>query len=693
MLRITDGMMVNNTRRHLNSNLLRLDEYERQISSGKTISRPSDNPAGTVKSLRLRTSLMEGEQYLDNINGARIFMQTTDGSLGDVDEIIQAIRQKTVQAATGTNDPDAFNAIAKEIKELEDQLKIIANATYGSKYIFAGTNVTEVPYEDGKWSGNEDWLSVEIGVGVKADINIPQMKSFFMGRTEYSSALTDVSGISSLDANNLKEGKYTLATEIATPATALTTFASSNIRESQSYLSAVPNNKCFFYQDMQHAATLGVGHEVIAPATALANNASYSGSLSIEVKSVDQGPHMFLDSSNSNANQMVFEVDQSLYTKNTAGTVVPLVNGQDVTAMFNMATLPAGWTATYNDNGKGIVTVNFNGPQPPAVPAPALAGNTIALGATQNLCNSQGDAYTAATATFNGTAWQYHGVSNITADIKGHIYAVDGTERDISLKNVVLNMEAGASEAIFSIDNLDIDSSSPAIPVFANDLVVWNNGAAALGGIDLRTPALKAGDKTILTFGAAAGVVNAQQISLDYNFTDINGKQVGNGGLDYVFNPATMDNKAKDLQFYTMDQQTGVIQDATITFKTNTLGTSAPAATFDYTSGLFGYLEELVGTIKTGKLPQVGNMLKGTDDRLQELLYHRSTIGSRINRLELQESRLKSSEVTLTDLLAKNEDTDEAKVIMELKMQENVYQASLAVGARIIQPTLIDYLS
>jgi len=160
MLRITDGMMVNNTRRHLNSNLMRLDEFERQISSGKTISRPSDNPAGTVKSLRLRTSLMEGEQYLDNINEALSFMQTTDGALNDVDEIIQAIRQKTVQAATGTNDPDAFNAIAKEIKELEDQLKIIANATYGSKYIFAGTNVTEVPYEDGKWSGNEDWLTV-----------------------------------------------------------------------------------------------------------------------------------------------------------------------------------------------------------------------------------------------------------------------------------------------------------------------------------------------------------------------------------------------------------------------------------------------------------------------------------------------------------------------------------------------------
>ena len=681
MLRITDGMMVNNTRRHLNSNLMRLDEFERQISSGKTISRPSDNPAGTVKSLRLRTSLMEGEQYLDNINEALSFMQTTDGALNDVDEIIQAIRQKTVQAATGTNDPDAFNAIAKEIKELEDQLKIIANATYGSKYIFAGTNVTEVPYEDGKWSGNEDWLSVEIGVGVKTDINIPQMKSFFMGKMDYSHALDSASGISSLDGYNLKEGQYQLGTQLGN-------FANSTIRESQSYLSAVPNNKCFFYQDIQNAATLGVGSN----SAALANDATYSGSLVIEVKTVDQSPHLFLQAG-SDANGLSMTVDQSLYTKNANGTVIPLVNGQDVTAMFDMATLPAGWTATYNDNGQGTVTIDFSGPQPPALPAPAAAGNTIALLASENLCNSEGDLYIPATATFDGAQWQYHGVSNITANIKGHVYAMDGTKREVELNNVIMNMEAEAGEAIFAIDNLDIDDSLPANPNFANDLVIFNDGLAALGGIDIRTAAIKAGDKTILSFGAQVAVANAEQINLDYNFTDINGKQVGNGGLSYTFNPLTMDNKAKDLQFFTMDQKTGVIQDATITFKTNTFGTAVPAATFDYTAGLFGYIEELVGTIQTGKLPQVGNMLKGTDVRLQELLYHRSTIGSRINRLELQESRLKNAEVTLTDLLAKNEDTDEAKVIMELKMQENVYQASLAVGARIIQPTLIDFLN
>jgi len=77
---------------------------------------------------------------------------------------------------------------------------------------------------------------------------------------------------------------------------------------------------------------------------------------------------------------------------------------------------------------------------------------------------------------------------------------------------------------------------------------------------------------------------------------------------------------------------------------------------------------------------------------IDNLLAARSTIGAKINRLELQRSRLESTQVSYTSLLAQNEDADIAEVIMNLKMQESVYQASLAAGARIIQPSLVDFL-
>ncbi|MEC9487920.1 MAG: flagellar hook-associated protein FlgL [Halanaerobium sp.] len=74
-------------------------------------------------------------------------------------------------------------------------------------------------------------------------------------------------------------------------------------------------------------------------------------------------------------------------------------------------------------------------------------------------------------------------------------------------------------------------------------------------------------------------------------------------------------------------------------------------------------------------------------------LKQRASIGAKVNRLELAKSRLEDQKFQSEKLLAKNEDIDITKVITDLKMQETVYRASLAVGARIMQPTLVDFLA
>lgn len=680
-MRITNKMLTNELRKNLNTNMMRLDEFQRQLSSGKKLNRPSDNPAALVKALRLRTSLNEGEQYLTNINESVSFLETTDAALYNVGEIMQRARELGVKAATGTNDPDAHKAVAKEIRELNDQLKIIANTTYGSKHVFAGTNVTEAPYNNGRWYGNQDFLAVEVGVGVTTPINVPQMKEFFMGRMELHNAIAAASGISNITAHNLKEGEYKLSTE-------LNTFANSTAIESQSYLHAVARNESFFYQDAQNSATLGAGTAVGA------TDASYSGSLAIEVKRVDHAPHFFVQPG-SNQDGLTFAVDQPLYRKDASGNLIPLSDGDDLTGNFTY-TGTGLVSITYNISSAGEARITFDTSGPPPNPSAANGDNFILnndfggpdLG---KLYNAEGQEYIPATATFDGTQWDYHGVSTITADIKGHIYASDGQHKEINLYDIELNMEAGAGDAIFTINAADIDPSG-LNPSFANDLVIWNGSIGALGGIDGRTPQIAVGDKTVVAFSASNAAVNAERIDVEYGFKNIDGEQIGHGFHSFTFDPLTLDNQIKDLSFYTLDQETGVLQDGTLSLQTNTLGTAPAAAEFTYTAGLFGFMDDLVGKIEAGRLPQVGDQLEGKDIRLQELLYHRSTIGARINRLELQESRLTYSQESLTDLLAKNEDASLAEVSMELKMQENVYRAALAAGARIIMPSLVDFL-
>ncbi|WP_445002740.1 flagellar hook-associated protein FlgL [Exiguobacterium alkaliphilum] len=76
----------------------------------------------------------------------------------------------------------------------------------------------------------------------------------------------------------------------------------------------------------------------------------------------------------------------------------------------------------------------------------------------------------------------------------------------------------------------------------------------------------------------------------------------------------------------------------------------------------------------------------------QNLITERAELGARANRLELVDNRLQDHEIIAKTIMSDNEDIDIERVIMELKSHETVHRAALSAGARIIQPTLLDFL-
>lgn len=88
----------------------------------------------------------------------------------------------------------------------------------------------------------------------------------------------------------------------------------------------------------------------------------------------------------------------------------------------------------------------------------------------------------------------------------------------------------------------------------------------------------------------------------------------------------------------------------------------------------------------------VSNDIAVLDGFMDNLLQWRAEVGARMNHLEATQDRLSAQKVNLTRLLSQVEDADMAQVIMDLKMQETIYRAALDSGARIIQPTLLDFL-
>lgn len=100
------------------------------------------------------------------------------------------------------------------------------------------------------------------------------------------------------------------------------------------------------------------------------------------------------------------------------------------------------------------------------------------------------------------------------------------------------------------------------------------------------------------------------------------------------------------------------------------------------------------GTFTVGSVTvsEPDDVIATLDKAIDMNLRQRAGIGAKINRLELAKNRLEDEEFQSKKLLSENEDVDITEVITQLKMQESVYRASLAVGARILQPTLVDFL-
>ena len=106
---------------------------------------------------------------------------------------------------------------------------------------------------------------------------------------------------------------------------------------------------------------------------------------------------------------------------------------------------------------------------------------------------------------------------------------------------------------------------------------------------------------------------------------------------------------------------------------------------------LFKNIDQMFKDMKEGTI-DYDAAIGAIDTQMNKLLTTRADIGARQNRVELMDNRLQSQEVIATEQMSKNEDIDYEKTITQMITQESVHRAALSVGARIIQPTLTDFL-
>ncbi|MBP2027788.1 flagellar hook-associated protein 3 FlgL [Acetoanaerobium pronyense] len=103
-------------------------------------------------------------------------------------------------------------------------------------------------------------------------------------------------------------------------------------------------------------------------------------------------------------------------------------------------------------------------------------------------------------------------------------------------------------------------------------------------------------------------------------------------------------------------------------------------------------IKELMDALNVGDHAAASASIEKMDENLRTVLQVRGEVGSKVNMLDTMQERMADVTINLKDLLSKTRDTDIAETMIQLTSSEAVYRASLAVNARIIQPTLIDFL-
>lgn len=104
-------------------------------------------------------------------------------------------------------------------------------------------------------------------------------------------------------------------------------------------------------------------------------------------------------------------------------------------------------------------------------------------------------------------------------------------------------------------------------------------------------------------------------------------------------------------------------------------------------------LNKLYEDLRDGKSGSAISSYTGQiQDGMQTNSAARAEVGAKMNRLDLINNRIDDNLLNIQKLNSKNEDIDLAKVVTNLKMSENVYRASLSSAARVIQPSLVDFV-
>jgi flagellar hook-associated protein 3 FlgL len=223
-------MLTSQVASQILANAEAMQQTQRQLTSGKRITRPSDDPAAAAAGVRLRAQQSRDAQYLRNIEHARTWLATTDRVLSDIGDLLGRARELAVQASTGTFTSGDTKQLAEEIYAIRSQIISAVNGAVNvDQYVFSGqkSDVTPISVDangNASYEGDTGVTVGDTGGDITPVNGIRQIsaQSPVTSKGAYTIAVSPPSsGSVTITLTRISDGKQEVQT-VAVPATGAT---------------------------------------------------------------------------------------------------------------------------------------------------------------------------------------------------------------------------------------------------------------------------------------------------------------------------------------------------------------------------------------------------------------------------------------------------------------------------------------
>ena len=643
-MRVTNNMMTSQVVFNVQRSLQRFMALQTEMSSGKRINKPSDDPVGTLRDLDYRTELSKISQFQENVSQGQSWLTTYDGTLADVKNLLSDAKDVAIAMSNDTYDSAQRTASANEVTAIFDRLIQLSNTRLSGRQMFSGFRTKLEPFQISShgvtYIGDDGHIEFEIESQMRQAVSLTGAEVFLRSTSTLGEnadlnvavtadvLLADLNGGGGVD---LAPGTFTITDQnlIGVSATVDLTSAppAATVGETITRI-----NDALTAAGMNGSISVSLGDD----GNNLKINTTATGQISTatELSQLHDGQGVDLSKGSVRVTDGAgIDVYVDLSTAGTVGEVITLFNTKLAGEGLGNVTMDI------NAAGTGFVIDDATGP-----PLGLSVENAI-----------PGD-YTADRLGISG----YVGAQLVGGDLdpQASFIIADGAGRTAADLGI-------SGEITVSRSGTDLD---PQLSL-ASNLANLRNGI----GFD--------GDQFVMWQGEFSYTVDLSDpaiVTIQDMLDDIN-----NSSLDIT---ASINDAGTGIQIVNNDTH------RSFTIDEVGGGRVAKQMVLFGSSDMMGSLLILANALRNNDQEGINRLLANFDEAMTSSLETRATVGTNAMRLESTASRLLDMELSFTRLLAEVEDADMTEVITDLATHENSYRAALMAAGKIVQPSLLDFL-